>query len=64
VNALLNDVTETVHRTEGDRGNLRAECGATVHVNADHLSETTLTEAVDGDEVDKCGRCFDDGGGY
>lgn len=63
MNALLNHATLTVHRKEAEREALEAVCGATTHVNADHLSETTVTEAIDGD-AEKCGRCFEDGGGY
>jgi len=64
MNALLNESTRTLHRRERDTAGLSASCGATTHLDADQLRATTVSEATSDGSVAKCGRCFDDGGGY
>lgn len=64
MDALLNETTLTVHRLEDGRHSTNAACGATAHVSDDRLQETTVGAAIDDVTANKCGRCFDDGGGY
>ncbi len=62
---ILNEVTNTVHRQETGRPERRAACGSTFHISHDKLR--VVSEAEPGGEAattTKCGRCFEDGGGY
>jgi hypothetical protein len=61
---ILNEVTNTVHRQETGRPERRAACGSTFHISHDKLR--VVSEAEPGSEATttKCGRCFEDGGGY
>lgn len=61
---VLNETTKTVHRHKDAETNLEARCGATYHLNPDQLRKTTISEAISVYSADKCGRCFEDGGGY
>lgn len=64
MDGVLNDRTSTVHRRALGRGRLDAECGALRHVGVQSLESVAVGRAVQADEVDRCGRCFDRGGGY
>lgn len=61
--AVVNRTTETVHKraTEGPKETL---CGATSHVDSGQLERTSLERARSAHGASKCGRCFEDGGGY
>jgi len=58
---VLNEVTNTVHRHEPGTADLQTACGVTFHLSHDNLSTLTASETT---SASKCGRCFDDGGGY
>lgn len=59
---VLNEHTETAHRPSTDGSFYLAACGALSAVSDDHVR----TSADDGsdDEFDRCGRCFENAGGY
>lgn len=62
---ILNEVTNTIHKQGTGRLDLQTVCGATNHVPQDNLRCTTVIESeIDRIPTSKCGRCFDDGGGY
>jgi hypothetical protein len=62
---ILNEVTNTVHRREAGGPKCRAACGSTFHLSHDKLRVVSETEQVtDAVTTTKCGRCFEDGGGY
>lgn len=64
---ILNETTNTIHKqgTGTRRANLQTICGATNHVSQDDLRQITSIEPeLDTITASKCGRCFDDGGGY
>lgn len=61
---VLNEFTRTVHKPERDAATLHAECGATYHLDPDHLRSISVDGTVADNDVNKCGRCFEDGGGY
>lgn len=62
---ILNEVTNTIHKQGTGRLDLQTVCGATNHVSQDNLRCITVSESeMDGIPMRKCGRCFDDGGGY
>jgi hypothetical protein len=61
--AVVNRTTETVHKYAID-GSKETPCGATSHVDSSHLERTSLERARSAHGASKCGRCFDDGGGY
>lgn len=61
---VLNEATNTVHRQETGTTYLKTVCGVTYHVSADHLRSAELNPDATTGTTTKCGRCFDDGGGY
>lgn len=64
MSVLVNLSTNTVHRRDpGDRDGHTA-CGVTYHLEHDRLRTVPFEEATSDGETSKCGRCFDDGGGY
>lgn len=62
--AVLNETTKTVHRHARGNSDLQTVCGLTHHVNPDQLRTTSVKRATTDFDASKCGRCFDDGGGY
>ena len=61
---LLNEHTGTVHkRRQGPTGD-EAACGALRHVTACHVRSVGTDESLPDGSVDRCGRCFEDAGGY
>ncbi len=61
---LLNERTGTVHKTRPDTTGTEAACGALRHVAPRHVTSVATTETPGGTDEDRCGRCFDDAGGY
>lgn len=58
---IVNEITNKVHKQGDGRSELSTECGVTYQMDAERLKMSvsdTLTAA------EKCGRCFEDGGGY
>lgn len=60
---LLNETTRTVHKQERGAEGLQAVCGATYHLDPGQL-QTRVGESTTEPDANKCGRCFDAGGGY
>lgn len=61
---ILNETTMTVHRHESGSTGLHTVCGVTHHLNQSQLREITAERAGADASATRCGRCFDDGGGY
>jgi hypothetical protein len=61
---ILNEVTNTVHKQEAGTPSLQTPCGITYNVPEDQLRQTVVDQVVTSPGTTKCGRCFDDGGGY
>jgi hypothetical protein len=62
---VLNEATNTIHKHETGTADLQASCGATSHVPHDNLRIVVrIQPALETTEASKCGRCFDNGGGY
>lgn len=64
MDGVVNTHTQTVHRHEHGRASLETACGLTAHVDADRLQRTSLDRAADDADASRCGRCFEDAGGY
>jgi hypothetical protein len=64
MDGLLNERTDTVHRFETEEPDLRTACGASRTLDTDQLRRISLERAAADDAIDKCGRCFEEGGGY
>lgn len=64
MDGVLNETTRTVHRTRPGGSDLQTECGATYHLAPDQLRVTSVERATAEVDAGKCGRCFDDAGGY
>lgn len=61
---VLNESTNTVHKQEIGVSALETPCGITYNVPEDQLRQTAIDDLVTTTTITKCGRCFDDGGGY
>lgn len=61
---VLNELTDTIHERKEEATHLQATCGALRHVRPEQLHSVLIEDAVIQDDVTRCGRCFDDGGGY
>lgn len=64
MDVVLNEPTRTVHKCEPGASDLHTECGVTHHATPDQLRLVPLEQAASDFNADKCGRCFEDGGGY
>ncbi|QLK25891.1 hypothetical protein HYG81_17715 [Natrinema zhouii] len=64
MNGVLNETTNKIHQHESGRSDFQTTCGATSHVAHDHLRLVPVEQAVSDVDANRCGRCFDDGGGY
>jgi len=62
--AVLNETTRTVHKPRMGGRALQTECGVAYHVAPDRLRTTSVERATTELGATKCGRCFEDGGGY
>ena len=63
---VLNESTKTVHRPDPSSDSQPADCGALRHVPDDRI-RTTTEQKVEPElevEIERCGRCFEDCGGY
>jgi hypothetical protein len=63
MDGILNEVTNTVHKQEPGSSALVTSCGVTNNLSEDQLRHTAIEQLVT-TTTTKCGRCFDDGGGY
>lgn len=61
---LLNEVTDTIHKHQRGEIDFQTRCGAISHVSHDNFQVTSVEQTIATGDVSKCGRCFDDGGGY
>ncbi len=59
---ILNEGTNTVHKQKTGAAPLETPCGITYNVPEDQLRQITTDQLTT--TTTKCGRCFDDGGGY
>lgn len=64
MDGILNESTSTVHKQEVGTSALQTPCGITYNVPKDQLRRTSVGQVVTTTTITKCGRCFDDGGGY
>ncbi|MBZ6496243.1 hypothetical protein [Natrinema longum] len=64
MNGVLNETTNKIHKYESGQSDFQTSCGATSHVAHEHLRLVPVEQAIDGADADRCGRCFDEGGGY
>ncbi|MFB6156758.1 MAG: hypothetical protein ABEJ34_02825 [Haloferacaceae archaeon] len=61
---VLNEHTRTVHKQETGASTFHTVCGATHLLDPDRLREVPVERALADHSATKCGRCFEDGGGY
>jgi len=64
MDGILNETTNTVHRPEAGTAGQETVCGVTYHVPADNFRPTEFDPDATPAAITKCGRCFDDAGGY
>lgn len=66
VTGLVNTHTNTVHKPAQQRTHRATVCGALQHVLDGQIARLATTEAeiIEQASVQRCGRCFDDAGGY
>lgn len=63
MDGILNEVTNTVHRREVGTSALETPCGVTHNLPEEQL-RTAALDQIGTTTTTRCGRCFDDGGGY
>lgn len=64
MDGVLNEYTETVHKHEPGTEELHTVCGVSYNLSSDQLRSIPVEQAASGYGANKCGRCFEDGGGY
>jgi hypothetical protein len=64
MDGVLNEAANTVHKQEVGKQTLESPCGATNNLSKDQLRQAAVDQLVSTTTTTKCGRCFDDGGGY
>jgi len=64
MDGVLNENTNTIHRQVVSKPAFRTVCGVTYHVPEDNLRMVAIEPQVTATTTSKCGRCFEDGGGY
>lgn len=64
MDGVLNESTRTVHKHQLGDADFQSECGATADLSHDKLRVVPVELASSDTDVIKCGRCFDDAGGY
>lgn len=64
MDGILNEYTNTVHKHETGTADLHTPCGVTHNINPDQLRAISVHQATTEYDANKCGRCFEDGGGY
>jgi hypothetical protein len=64
MDGILNEHTQTVHRHEAGEPALDTVCGASNGLDSEQLRAVSVEKAAADHDTDRCGRCFDDGGGY
>ncbi len=64
MDGILNEVTNTVHKQETGGRELHTVCGVTYNIAVDQLEPGGIDQLVTSPNTSKCGRCFEDGGGY
>ena len=64
MDGILDQSTNTVHKQKTGTSALRTPCGITYNVSEEQLHKTTIDQRVTDGGTTKCGRCFEDGGGY
>ncbi len=61
---VLNEVTQTVHEHQRGESAFQTKCGANSQISHDQLQRISVERTIGRGTVSKCGRCFEDGGGY
>lgn len=64
MDGVLNEVTNTVHKHESEKSDLQTVCGATFQISHDNLRMAAIGFEINRRTASKCGRCFEDAGGY
>jgi hypothetical protein len=64
MNGVLNEHTRTVHKRRTGASDLRTVCGVARTLDSDQLRTVPLRRASVESDVTRCGRCFEDAGGY
>lgn len=61
---VLNELTKTAHKPKREASDLHTQCGITHHLTHDQVFRLSAERATIDYNASKCGRCFDEGGGY
>lgn len=64
MDGVLNETTRTVHKHETGESDFQSECGATANLAHEDLRIVPVEIASSSTDVIRCGRCFEDAGGY
>ena len=58
---IINEKTDKVHKQGTRESEFSTACGVTYQMDRERM-DMSVTESLS--SSDKCGRCFEDGGGY
>lgn len=61
---VLNEHTGTIHRLQPGTADGATACGALRHVPRRYVTTVGTDELRPDEDVERCGRCFEDAGGY
>lgn len=61
---VLNEQTRTMHKHRLDGSEYTTACGVTKHITHEDVQRVPFERAASDYDASKCGRCFEDGGGY
>ncbi|MXV63285.1 hypothetical protein GS429_14660 [Natronorubrum sp. JWXQ-INN-674] len=64
MDGVINETTDMIHKHKDGHSDFGTRCGATSHVAHDQLRLVSVERAASDSNVSRCGRCFDDAGGY
>lgn len=64
MDGVLNETTMTVHKRKPGGADVDTVCGLTFQVNPEQLRTAAVDQATSAYDASKCGRCFEDAGGY
>jgi hypothetical protein len=64
MDVVQNEITKTIHKREKEGSHNQTACGVTRNTTADKFQVISVDLATTEYDSNKCGRCFDDAGGY
>lgn len=61
---ILNETTMTLHKQESGMAEFQTPCGHVTHIPQERLQIVDIGALATNYNTDRCGKCFEDAGGY